>query len=603
MPDLWHHRTGSTPDAEAMRYREQGRWRSMNWGEAGARVRAITNALLACGMPREARVLLLSGTCVEWILADFAILCAGGATTTLYPAASDHEVTHIATDSGAIMAFVERPEQAERLHRLYPSLSHIVVFKPSGQPLPESALSLAEFERKGAEFGAAHPEAYVEAHRGVLPDQLATLIYTSGTTGVPKGVMLTHDAWIYEAEAIDALGFMNPADVQLLWLPLAHVFAKVLELSFVRLGIPTVVDGAAEDLVENLRTTRPTWFAGVPRSFEKARDAIFTQVREKDRLQRKLFRWALSVGKRRCDTISAGKALPLRLRAEMAIADRLVFQSIRERFGGRLRFMISGGAPLPVEVAEFFHAVGILILEGYGLTESSAASTVNRLDSWRFGTVGLPLPGCRVKLDSDGEILLASRGVMRGYRNLPEETAAALTTDGWLRTGDLGVILPSGHIRITGRKKEIIVTSGGKNVAPAQFEGMLSARCRYVSHVVMHGDGRPYCTALVTLAEGPTRRWAQDHAIPFATFRELAARPEIHELLQGYVDAVNRELPPFEAVRRFAVLPEDFTEDNDLLTPSLKVKRRAVEDRYRPLLDSFYGTGSRTPVFAPQRAR
>jgi long-chain acyl-CoA synthetase len=605
VPDLWHHRIGSTPDAEAMRYRDHGRWRSMSWGEAGSRVRAIANGLLSLGTPAEARCILLSETCVEWILTDFAILCAGAATTTIYPMASDSEVQHITQDSGAMVAFVDTPEQADRLLRLRdrtPALRHIVVF--SGGPVSErdGVMSLAELERRGQAFGGDHPEAYTEAHRAVQPHHLATLMYTSGTTGLPKGVMLTHDAWVYEAEAIDALGFMNPADVHLLWLPLAHVFAKVLELCFVRLGIPTVVDGSSEDLVENLLHTRPTWFAGVPRTFEKARDAILAGGKDGSRLQRKVFRWAMDVGIRRSRAQREGRSLSPRLRLESELAERLVFREIRARFGGRLRFMISGGAALPVEVAEFFHAIGMLLLEGYGLTESSAASCVNRLDDWKFGTVGLPLPGCRVKVADDGEILVHSRGVMRGYWNLPGETALALTDDGWLRTGDLGKVLPSGHVQITGRKKELIVTSGGKNIAPVLFEGKLSSRCAYVSHVVMHGDGRPYCVALLTLSEPHTRRWAQDHGVPFSSLQDLAVRPEIRDLLQGYVDAVNRDLPPFEQVRRFAILAEDFTQENGLLTPSLKVKRKEVEQRYRSLLDGFYEPGhSRTPVFAHRR--
>ncbi|MEQ1505774.1 MAG: long-chain fatty acid--CoA ligase, partial [Myxococcota bacterium] len=464
-------------------------------------------------------------------------------------------------------------------------------------------ISLAELERRGREHGAAHPEAYTEAHRGVGSGDLATLMYTSGTTGLPKGVMLSHGAWVYEAEAIDALGVLTPADVQMLWLPLAHVFAKVLELSFVRLGIPTVVDGSSEDLVANLRATRPTFFAGVPRTFEKAREVILRSGESQGPVQRRVFRWALAVGRRRSERVRAGHRIGLRLGVEVALADKLVLHEIRERFGGRIRFMISGGAPLPAEVAEFFHALGVLILEGYGLTESSAASCVNRLDAYRFGTVGLPLPGCEVAIAEDGEIRLRSRGVMSGYWNRPTETAEVLTEDGWLRTGDIGRILPSGHLQITGRKKEIIVTAGGKNVAPANFEGALATRCPYVSQVVMHGDGRPFCSALVTLDPGPTIRWARQHQVPFTDVRDLAARPEIKDLVQGWVDAINRELPGFEQVRRFVILPEDFSLDNGLLTPSLKVKRREVERRYMGQLDALYDAWqARTPAAATRRS-
>jgi long-chain acyl-CoA synthetase len=593
--DLWQHRVGSTPESEAMRYRHGSGWVSMSWGEAGARVRAITNALLAHGLARGDRCALLSGTRVEWILADFGILCAGGATTTIYPQASDAELAHILRDSEARVVFVDTDAAVDRVLRVradLPGLAHVVVF--DGRARPEHAVTpLATWEAAGRDFGAAHPEAYVNAAHGVSGDDVATLMYTSGTTGLPKGVMLTHDAWVYECEAIDALGFMNPADVQYLWLPLAHVFAKVLEVSFVRLGIPTIVDGDTNRLVEFLAETRPTWFAGVPRTFEKAKERIEASFEARGPVARRTFAWALDVGRRRSEALQRGDAPNPVLRVEWRLADRLVFRQIRARFGGRLRFLISGGAPLPREVAEFFHAADMLLLEGYGLTESSGASTVNRLDAWRFGTVGPPLPGCSVKIGPDGEILLKSRGIMKGYWRDPDATARVLI-DGWLHTGDLGQVFRTGHVEITGRKKELIVTAGGKNVAPLQVESLLRTRCPYVSQVVLHGDRRPFCTALVTLERDAVTKWARGRGVPFADLADLSSRPEVRELLQGFVDAANRELPAFEQIKRFTVLPEDFTFENGLLTPSLKVKRREVEARYAPQLEAMYDR-QRTP--------
>ncbi|MEZ4240885.1 MAG: long-chain fatty acid--CoA ligase [Myxococcota bacterium] len=611
VPDLWHHRVGSTPDAEAMRYRDaDGRWRTMTWGEAGDRVRAIANGLLALGLEREQRCVVLSGTCIEWILADFAILCAGGATTTVYPEAPDTEVAYIIADCEAVVAFVDTRVQAERLLRMrdqLPSLREVFVFRGARRALSEDGWvsPLRELERRGRDFGAANPEAYTLAHRAVERDDLATLMYTSGTTGMPKGVMLSHDAWVYEAEAIDALGIMTPADVQMLWLPLAHVFAKVLELSFVRLGIPTVVDGTADELVDNLRETRPTWFAGVPRTFEKAQGWIVAAAESRGRVQRRVFRWAVDAGLRKTRAQQRHERVGVRLGIQASLADRLVFRDIRERFGGRLRFMISGGAPLPLETAEFFDAIGMTILEGYGLTESAAASCVNRPDDPHFGTVGPPMPGCEVRIAPDGEIRLRSRGVMRGYWRREGETAEAFDEQGFLRTGDIGRLLPSGHLQITGRIKEIIVTAGGKNVAPAQFEDRLRIRCPYVSHAVVHGDARPFCTALVTLDEEAVTRWAREHDVPYADLADLASRTEIRDLVQGYIDAVNRELPSFEQVRRFAILPDDFTMDNGLLTPSAKVKRQLVEERYRALIDGMYDAWRtlRTQETVPPRRR
>ncbi len=601
VPDLWMHRVGSTPESEALRWRVDGRWRSMTWGEAGERVRALANGLLASGLARQEPCVIFAGTCMEWILADFAILCAAGATTTIYPQASDAEVEFVLGDCGATLAFVDGPATVERLRRMrarLPTLERVVVFTgPSSDGGWVEALST--FEARGRDFGAANPEAFSTAARGIGPDDLATVMYTSGTTGRPKGVMLTHDAWVYEAEAIDALGFMTPADVQFLWLPLAHVFAKVLELSFVRLGIPTVVDGSADDLVANLQETRPTWFAGVPRTFEKAVEAIEASFEAQPAWRKPLIRWARAVGRRRSAVLQAKRRPDLKLRAEWRLADRLVFRQIRERWGGRLRFLISGGAPLPRQVAETFHEIGMLVLEGYGLTESSAASTVNRPDDYVFGTVGPPLPGCDVRIGDDGEILLRSRGLMKGYWKDDAETARVLK-DGWLHTGDLGQILRTGHVRITGRKKELIVTAGGKNVAPLHVESQLRTLCPYISQVLLHGDRRPYCTALVTLEPRAIVRWARKHDVPFADVGDLAGRPEVRDLVQGYVDAVNRELPSFEHIRRFTLLREDFTLENGLLTPSLKVRRQAVEARYAHLLAAMYDRG-RTPLPADRR--
>ncbi len=593
--DLWQHRVGSTPESEAMRFRQGDAWASMTWGEAGARVRAIANALLGLGLTRGDRCALLSGTRVEWILTDFGILCAGAATTTIYPQASDPELEHILADSGSKVAFCDTDAAVDRVLRCrarLPALERVVVF--AGRARPEhGVVTLAELEAQGREHGAAAPEAFPNAVHGVTGDDLATLMYTSGTTGLPKGVMLTHDAWVYECEAIDALGFMNPADVQYLWLPLAHVFAKVLEVSFVRLGMPTIVEGDTNRLVPFLAETRPTWFAGVPRTFEKAKERIEASFEARGPLARRTFEWAMQVGRRRSEALQRGDRPNVVLRAEWRLADRMVFRAVRERFGGRLRFLISGGAPLPREVAEFFHAADMLLLEGYGLTESSGASTVNRLDAYRFGTVGPPLPGCAVRIAPDGEILLQSRGVMKGYWQDPEATARVLV-DGWLHTGDIGQVFRSGHVEITGRKKELIVTAGGKNVAPLQVESMLRTRCPYLSQVVLHGDRRPYCTALVTLEREAVTKWARARGVPFAELADLAARPEVRELLQGFVDAVNRELPAFEQIKRFTVLAEDFTFENGLLTPSLKVKRREVEARYAPQLEAMYER-QRTP--------
>lgn len=588
VPAMWHHRVRSTPDAEAMIFRRDGVWQSMRWRDADARVRRIADALLASGLKPEDRCVILAGTSVEWILADMGILCAGGATTTLYPASTPEECAYVLADSEATFLFCDADQLAtiDGIRHELPLLRRVIVF--GGSPGGAGTVSLAAFEAEGRDHALAFPDAYDAARKAVVPSRLATLMYTSGTTGEPKGVMLTHDAWVYEAEAIDALGFMNPADVQYLFLPLAHVFAKVMQVSFIRLGVPTVVDGSTDDLLPNLQQTRPTWLAAVPRVFEKAYNQIVREAKQRGAVAWRTFNWALGVGRRVSALRQQRKRLPPQLALQYQLADRLVFQAVKRRFGGRIRFFVSGGAPLSEDIARFFHAMDLLVLEGYGLTESAAASCVNRLEDYRFGSVGPPLPGCAVRIAPDGEILIRSRGVMKGYHRRPADTAEMIDAEGWLHTGDLGVVLDGEHVKITGRKKDLIVTSGGKNIAPAHIEGLLKGACPYVSQVVMHGDRRPFCVALVALDKDAITRWALDRELSFADLADLASKSEVKALIQGYVERVNQRLPRFEQVRGVALLPEEPSRENGLLTATLKVKRLEVEERYLHLLDPFY---------------
>lgn len=587
--DLWHHRIESTPDQDAYIHRRDRAWLTLTWRRAGLRARSIANGLLALGVGRGDRVALIADTRVEWVLADMGIVCAGAVTTTVFPASHDEDVVAIVNDAGPTVVFCDTEAQASRLRRLrdrLPAVRRVVVFDDVADD--GWVTSLAAFEAGGDAYAATAPTAYDDARRGLAPDDLATLMYTSGTTGRPKGVMLTHDAWVYEAEAIDRLDILSPADKQYLFLPLSHVFAKVLEIVQIRLGVPTVIDGDPNALADHLPETQPTFLAAAPRTFEKAWARITHEARSGSAAQRRLFDWALAVG------LEASRAQqrrePVRglLAARRALADRLVFASIRARFGGRLRFLISGAAPLSREIAESFHAIGLLVCEGYGLTETCAATTVNTPDDFAFGTVGKPVWGTELRIAEDGEILVRSRGVTRGYWNRPDETAAAFDADGFFRTGDVGVRLASGHLQITDRKKEIIVTAGGKNIAPAQFTSRLKARCPYVSQVLVHGDRRPYCVALISIAEDTVARYAREHGLRWVDYADLAAKPEIVALIGAHIDAINQDLASFERVRRFALLPEDMTVDNGLLSPTLKVRRRAVEARYADRLDALY---------------
>jgi long-chain acyl-CoA synthetase len=589
VPDLLLDRIAATPEREAFRHREGDTWHSLTWSDVGTRVRHIATGLRALGLADEERCAILSGTRIEWILVDLGVLCAGGATTTIYPASTPDECAYILGDSASAYVFAENAAQVAKLvakRAELPRVRKVIVIDGDGRE-DDWVITLAALEAKGRDHDEAHRDDYEKVARGIRPDALATLIYTSGTTGMPKGVELIHDCWVYEAEAIDNLGLLRPDDLQFLWLPLAHSFGKVLEVAQIRIGFATAIDGVIERLVENLGVVQPTFVAAVPRIFEKVHNKVVSGATEGGGAKAKIFAWAMGVGKR-CSKLEQQRKRPgALLGLQRAIAQSLVFSKLQARFGGRLRFFVSGSAPLARELAEFFHAAGVLILEGYGLTESSAASFVNRPDHYKFGTVGPAVPGTEVKIAEDGEILIKGRGIMRGYHNQPEATAEAL--DGrWLRTGDIGELDAEGFLKITDRKKDLIKTSGGKYVAPQMIEGLLKANCPYVSQVVVHGDNRNFVSALVTLDEDSVRGWAKGRGIE-GDLGELSKRPEVTALVKAALDPINASLPSYATVKKFAILPADLTVESGELTTSLKVKRKVVESKYKAVLDGLYG--------------
>jgi long-chain acyl-CoA synthetase len=580
-------RVAATPDWEAFRYPVGDRWDSLDWRQVGERVRTIAAGLIALGIRPEDRVAIAADTRLEWILADFGIMCAGAATTTIYPATPAADLAFILRDSGTRIVFAENDEQIAKLraHRTsLPELVKVVTF--DGTPDAEWTIGLAELERLGSGRLDAQPSAVDDATAAVGPESLATLIYTSGTTGRPKGVRLVHDNWTYEGKAIQALGLLTPDDVQYLWLPLSHSFGKVLLSAQLAVGFASAVDGRIPKLVDNLAVVRPTFMAGAPRVFEKVQHRVVAMAGSG--IKRRIFQWSLGIGHQAAERSRAGKQPTGLLKVQHAVANRLVFAKLRERFGGRLRFFVSGSAALSREVVEFFHAAGVLVLEGYGLTESSAASFVNRPGDFRFGTVGRPLPGTEARIADDGEVLLRGPGVMRGYHDLPEETAAALTGDGWLHTGDVGVLDADGFLRITDRMKDLIKTSGGKYVAPQSIEVAFKAVCPYASEIVVYGEGRPYCVGVVALDPEAVASWAQDNGLGRLSFAELAVDERVRALIASSLEETNSRLPRWETIKRFAVLAHELTVEGGDLTPSLKLKRRAVAAKHRDLLESLY---------------
>jgi long-chain acyl-CoA synthetase len=589
--EMFRHRIEEMPEREAFRFPVNDSWQSLTWQQTAERVSAIAAGIVSLGVKPEERCGIMSNTRVEWILADLGILCAGAATTTVYPSTTTDECSYILADSGCKVVFAEDDTQVSKLlarRSEMPELAHVVSFTGAGDG--ELVISLDELERRGRAHLQAHPKVLDEIAASIGPEHLATIIYTSGTTGVPKGVRLVHDCWAYEGEGLRALDILRPDDLQYLWLPLSHSFGKVLLAAQLAIGFPTAVDGRIPKLVENLAVVRPTWMAAAPRIFEKVHNRVVGGAKEGGGLKYRIFRWAMALGREVSALRQQGREPTGLLAAKHKLASKLVFSKLQERFGGRLRFFISGSAPLSRELAEFFHAAGILILEGYGLTETSAGTFVNRLSDYRFGTVGKPLAGTQVRIAAeDGEICIKGPGLMRGYHKLPEQTAEVMTPDGWLRTGDIGEVDKDGFLRITDRKKDLIKTSGGKYVAPQHIEGRFKSLCPLVSQIVVHGDGRNYCTALLTLDEEAITGWAISNGLAGLSYGELTRHQVVRRLIQGYIDQLNEKLASYETIKRFAILPRDLSIDEGELTPSLKVRRKVVEKKYKDALDALYG--------------
>lgn len=459
-------------------------------------------------------------------------------------------------------------------------------------------ITLAELEAQGAELLAKTPDAVTERVSAITADQLATLIYTSGTTGRPKGVRLPHDNWSYMAKATVATGLITAEDVQYLWLPLAHVFGKVLTSGQIEVGHVTAIDGRIDKIIENLPIVQPTYMAAVPRIFEKVYNGVASKARAGGGAKYKIFQWAAGVAREYAKVSQdnfrrTGKAsVPFALGAKHKVADALVFSKIREAFGGKLRACISGSAALAPDIGYFFAGAGVHILEGYGLTETSAASFVNPGEAYRTGTVGKPLPGTEVRIADDGEILLRGPGVMQGYHKLPDKTEEVLESDGWIHTGDIGELSADGYLRITDRKKDLIKTSGGKYVAPAEVEGQFKAVCPFVSNILVHGADRNFCTALIAL-DGPTLLgWAADNGLEGKSYAEVVAAAQTVELIDGYVKRLNEGLQRWQTIKQFRLLPRDLDVEHGELTPSLKLKRPVVEREYKGLIEEMYA-GSR----------
>jgi long-chain acyl-CoA synthetase len=579
-------RVEATSSKEAFRYVEDDRWVSLSWLQTKDKAFQLAAGLLALGIGPEDRVAIASGTRMEWVLADLAIMCAAGATTAIYPSTQHEDVRYILADSQSKMVVAEDDVQVGKILDHLDELPELInIVQLDGKVDHPKVIGWGDLERLGREYLDAYPTAVDDVIAAIGPEDLATLIYTSGTTGRPKGVRLVQDCWTYEGAAVEAYDIISAEDLQYLWLPLSHVFGKALIAIQLYIGFTTAIDGRIDKIVENLGVVQPTFMCGAPRIFEKVRARVMMTASHG--VKAKIFDWAFGVGRKVSPMRLAGREPSGLLALQYALADRLVFGKIKARMGGKIKFFVSGSAPLSREVQEWFHAAGLLVLEGYGLTETCVPTCVNNPRATRFGTVGPPVPGSQVKIADDGEILIKGPGVMRGYHNMPEATEQALK-DGWFATGDIGELDEQGYLRITDRKKDLIKTSGGKYVAPQKVEGVLKTACPYISQVLVYGDGRKYATALITLDPEAIEGWAKEQGLSYSSLEELAGSQEVHDLIEGFVRQGNQQLERWETIKRFEILPGELSVEEGEVTPSLKVRRKIVERKYADLLDSMY---------------
>ena len=564
----------------------EGRYVPIPTEEVGRRIKHLSLGLSELGLGPGDKLVIFSENRPEWTMTDFAALCAGAVTVPIYTSLMPEQVKYIINDSDAGIVVCSNRElwlKVEAVRRELPGVRHFVLIDEEG---PEGIVSLSEVMARGKVADAANPGLFEKRALAVKPDDLASIIYTSGTTGVPKGVMLTHANFVSNSKALDAVTEFADKDVILSFLPLSHVLERMTTFSFLYKGASIYYAESIETVAENLLEVRPTIMISVPRLFDKIYAKVMDNVLTQSPLKRKIFFWAIGVGKKYGARRIRHQPVSRWLALQRGLAAKLVYGKIVEKTGGRVHFFVSGGAPLSGDVAEFFYAIGITILEGYGLTETSPVLTCNTFDRMKFGAVGPPVPGVEIKIAPDGEILAKGPNVMKGYYKKEQETREAFDEDGWFKTGDIGHFDEEGFLVITDRKKDILITAGGKNVAPQPIENLLKAN-PYIQSAVVVGGGRKFISALIVPDFGKLEAYARASGIPFGSRRELVAREEITSFMLAEVNRATPHLASYERIKKVVLVDREFDADTEL-TPSLKVKRHIVEKAFKPLIDLLY---------------
>ncbi len=567
-------------------HKKNGKWSTVTWLDAEEAIKKIALGLQVLGVKKGDMVALFASTRMEWTLCDLAILSLGAVTVPIYHSNTSDQAAYIIQNSGSRFVFVENKNLHQKIQSEIPNLPQlekIILMSGSVDP-DEITFSLEQLQKLGSQ---GHEEDWKKGIENIAPTQIATLVYTSGTTGPPKGAVLTHGNFLSELDACLQLFEITDHEISIVFLPLAHIFARVMQFFHLRVGFTQAYAESIDKLVDNIGEIKPHFFVAVPRIFEKVHERVLQQVEAGSPLKKAIFTWATAVGREISLKKQNKKWIGPVLQAQGLLASQLVFGKLRKRLGGRVRYTVSGGAPLAKDIAEFFHAAGIMIMEGYGLTETTAAINCNTLYDYKFGTVGQKIKSVEEKIAPDGEIMVRGPVVFQGYYKDAEATKQVLSEDKWFKTGDIGEFDEEGFLKITDRKKDIIVTAGGKNIAPQNIESILK-QVPFISQAVVLGDRRKYLTSLITLSRESVEDYARKASIHFGDYKELTHHPKIYELIKKAIEEKNKTLASYESIKRFAILENDFSQETGELTPTLKVKRKFVGEKYRDVIDQLY---------------
>jgi len=576
----------SYPKEDLILFKREGAYVPISTQDFGNDIKYLSLGLKDLGHQAGDKLIILAENGPKWIMTDFANLCSGGITVPIYPSLVPEQIKYIIDDSDAKIVVCSSKELWEKVKTVKNELTKVTHFISFQSEIPEGVLSLNDVMRKGKRIADEKTDLFEKTALEVKPDDVASIIYTSGTTGIPKGVILTHDNFTSNIKTLAVLVEFTHKDMVLSFLPLSHVLERMCTFAFLYKGCSIAYAESVETVADNMMEVQPHIMVSVPRLFEKIYAIVMDNVLESPPLKRKIFFWAVKTGKEYGKRKLQKQSIPGLLRLKRNLADKLVFSKIIEKTGGRVRFFVSGGAPLPKEIADFFYALGLVVLEGYGLTETSPVIAVNTFENMKFGTVGHPIPGIDVKIAEDGEILTKGPNVMKGYYKKEAETKEAFE-GGWFHTGDIGHLDEDGFLVITDRKKDIIITSGGKNVAPQQIENLIK-RSPYISNVVVTGSTRKFISALIVPDFGKLEEYARLLNITYKNKIELVKNKEIVSFILAEINKCTPNLAPYEKVKKIVLLYREFEEDKGELTPTLKVKRKIVEEKYRDLIDSMY---------------